>query len=72
MENKNLCAFCNNQATHCQNKICNAKIIQKRLYLRLLLIEQGTKARAQSELNPTGTKGGREFFKDWDELEEKC
>lgn len=63
MENKNLCASCNNQATHCQSKICNAKIIQKRLYLRLLLIEQRTKARAQSELNPIGTKGGKEFLR---------
>lgn len=44
-------------------KFAMQKIIQRRLYLRLLLIQQGTKARAQSELNRIGTKGGKEFLR---------
>lgn len=44
-------------------KFAMQKIIQRRLYLSLLLIQQGTKARAQSELNPIGTKGGKEFLR---------
>ena len=46
-----------------KEKFAMQKNIQRRLDLRLLLIQQGTKARTQSELNPIGTKGGREFLR---------